>query len=347
MRIETKELDNILSKVAKAAPYDKALPLTCIITLKANNDVLTMYTTNLVTTMFGFVKCLDTDSFSISVDVNTLAKLIHSISTDTVSLEVKKNVLYISGNGNYRLNAINNGRGEAISLPDPRDSYNSTINIIDVSTIKTAVKALSLSIAANDFAIPCYKDVYFGEKIMTSDTSKLSALDAYICYPGKLISYKLLSLLSLFDEDITIKQQNNLMLAFESSNLLVVSSVDDIQAVPDYQADALLTLLYKSYEYTVKINKREFLEALNRFSILSQDKVSLDFSSDLTIQSKDGNFSEKIVTGVSINKALVIDYLILKQYVNTFYDDVFEFNFDENSSFIMLKDSELTHIVSI
>lgn len=348
MQIETAELDKILSKVAKAASNEKSLPITSIITLKAENNKLTMYTTDKTITMFGFVTSLDNDSFSISVDVNTLTKLIHSISTKVVSLSVKKGVLYITGNGNYKLNAINNGRGEAISLPDPRDAYKSTITTtIDISTIKTAIKALSLSIAANDFAVSCYKNIYFGEKILTSDMSKLSALDTYICDPGRLFSRKLVSLLSLFEDSIEMKLQNNLLTAFVSPQLIIVSPVDNINEVPDYQADALMSLLLKSYDYSVSINKKDFIEALNRFGILSQDKIILDFSNELELRSNDDTFSEKLNINVSINKELIIDYLTLKQYVNTFDDDNFEFYFDDNSTFVMLKDSQLTHIISI
>ena len=149
IKIKTDMFKALLSNAVKVCSFDKMLPLTELIELKIEDNMLFIKTTDNINTLI-LKQPLEgeNDNMRVVVDANLINNLVNKITTEFTELLLTDNTLLITGNGTYNLELRVDESGEIIKFPEV--SYDEgkakNINILNnfIITPKNVVLKVSL-----------------------------------------------------------------------------------------------------------------------------------------------------------------------------------------------------------
>lgn len=300
--VETKKLQDLIVKSMKGASNNKMIPITSLMAIEVFDGVLTLKTTD--ATNYLYVKCDVgvSNEFSVVVQAELFSKLISKITTKDVTLEIIDSVLYVKGNGTYKIELPLDEEGNLISYPtnkadlDSDEMLSYSIKLEDViKTIKTAKSALATSLNA-----PCYMGYYADkDRVIATDTYKICSVKAQLSGEDAiLISPELMELISLCTNSIIkVHITPTGDIAIYDEDIEIHGKLMD--NVSDYAIEAISDLFSEEFESVCEVNKDALLQVLDRMllfvSIYDKGEISLTFSdSNLTINSKQVNSVESI-----------------------------------------------------
>ena len=353
MTINTSTLQNMVAKSMKGASCNKMIPLTGLMAIELANHTLTLITTDATNYLYVKENKIEGDDFYVVVQAEMFAKLISKLTCEKVSLELKDNVLMVTGNGKYSIELPLDEEGELIKYPNPlfTTTFETEPYTINLSTVKL-ILATAKSALANTLEVPCYTGYYVGNKVVATDTYKICGINIKLWDDPTLMSPEMMSLLDIFtDEKISVWRIENTMV-FKSENCIVYGTLMD--SIDDYQIEAINGLLEQDFESSCKITKSAMLQLLDRLALFvspyDKNGVYLTFTRDgLQIESKQANSVEVIPYTESTNFhdfTCCVDIEMLHSQVKANTGDSITIHYGEENA-IKITDGNVAQVVAL
>ena len=159
-------------------------------------------------------------------------------------------------------------------------------------------------------------------------------------------------LLLLVEGDVLSLYKQDNELVFFNDNYIIYGK--ELEGKENYPVQAIENLTKLEYANTIKVNKQELLNILDRMNLFVSDYdkggVFLTFNiSGLTIQSQKSNAVEKITDDKTNDRTefnCLIDIEMLKSQVETISTDEVEISYGQDKS-IKIVDGNVIHIISL
>ena len=353
LTITTNTLQNLVSKAMKGASNNKMIPLTGLMAIQLKDHELTLITTDATNYLYVRESKVEGDDFYVVIQAEMFSKLIARLTCEKVSLELKDNVLLVSGNGKYSIELPLDEEGELIKYPDPLAAFGNggTEENVNLSTVKLILNTAK-SALADTLEVPCYTGYYTGNNVVATDTYKICGINIKLWDEPALISPEMMSLLDIFtDEKIAVIRKENVMV-FESQNCTLYGTLMD--SIDDYQIEAINGLLEQDFESSCKLAKAQLLQLLDRLSLFvspyDKNGIYLTFTRDgLQIESKQANSTETIPYAESNNFhdfTCCVDIEMFHSQVKANTGDGITIHYGEDNA-IKLTDGNVTQVVAL
>jgi DNA polymerase III sliding clamp (beta) subunit (PCNA family) len=343
----------MVAKSMKGASCNKMIPLTGLIAIELKDHLLTLITTDATNYLYVREDKVDGDDFYVVVQADMFSKLISKLTCEKVSLELKDNVLMVTGNGKYSIELPLDEEGELIKYPDPLADVHEADphEYINLSTVKLILNTAKAALA-DTLEVPCYTGYYVGNKVVATDTYKICGINIKLWDEPALVSPEMMSLLDIFTEEkLVVLRKDNIMI-FGSNNCVVYGTLMD--SIDDYQIDAIEGLLEQGFESSCKLTKSALLQLLDRLALFvspyDKNGVYLTFTRDgLQIESKQANSVELIPYSES-NKfrdfTCCVDIEMFHSQVKANTGDAITLHYGDESA-IKITDGNVTQVVAL
>lgn len=297
MKIQTKFLQNLLSKSIKGVGNNKLFVVTQYITIKATDKDITLLSTD--GSNYLYVKeNADLEDFNATVQADKFYQLINKMTVDEIELTFNNNILTIKGNGKYEIPTLNEEDVTEINNPFKDIQFNNVVSV-DTKTLKKCIAIAKPSVALT-FEQPQYIGYYFGDKVISTDSYQITSIDNNLFNTNILMKPTTAELLNLLSDDNVDVSINDNVILFKTDNITLYT--DELSGKDDFNIDALSNFIDSTFENNITINKNQFTNALDRISLFVDafDKNAIDISF-----TKD----KLIITTKSSNAKEVIDYI--------------------------------------
>lgn len=359
MKIKTELLQKMVAKVIQGASNNKMIPITGLIGVEVKNEKLTLMTTDGSNQLRVMQKIeldpmygpTDSQEFYTIVNAETFSKLVGKTTKEFIELENKENYLEIKGNGVYKLEIAINEEGEMVRFPEITRVADSAVSI-NLPNLQEAIKIAKASVAKT-MEVPCLTGYYISGNTITTDRQLVCKIDKELVKEPMLISSEMAELLLLVEsaESIQLEKKDNILLFYNGDYTIFGKELEGKEMYPVKPIENLVTLEYNN---SVKVNKQELLNVLDRMSLFVSDYdkggVFLEFTPDgLNITSQKSNAREVIVFSGTNNVNVfdcLIDIEMLKSQIETISTEEVEIAYGQEKS-IKILDGNCTHIISL
>lgn len=352
MKLKTKTLQEMLAKSYKGVSNNKLIPITSLLNIKVQNNLLLLTTTD--ATNYLYIKApekVDCENIEFSVLADTFFKLITKITTENVELNIDGNILNIKANGNYKIELPLDENGDLIKFPTKSvpDTFGSIVKHSVVDKILNYNKA-SLAVSVELPSLACY---YCGDYVVTSDRFKICKTDIKMFDKPLLISSSLMDLLSIMtDEEIQYSVTPDNEMVFVTNNELIISPV--VEDIEQFPIDAIVGLATSEFTSSCKLSRSAILDVLERIALFVSDydkkAIYLTFTKDgLMISSKKSSGVEVIPYEESENfkdYTCCIDFEMLKSQITTQGCETINLAYGSEVA-VKLTDGNVTQIVAL
>jgi len=355
MKIRTDILQKMVSKAIQGASANKMIPLTSLIGIEVKGKDLTLITTDgsnqfKVNAEIEYEPMYGPQEFYTIINAETFSKLVGKTTKEFIGLENKENYLEVTGNGTYKLEIAINEEGEMVRFPDIKDIQGEELSI-NLNNLQEAIKVAKASVAKT-MEVPCLTGYYIGQDMITTDRQLVCKLDNKLITEPILISSEMAELLLLVEGDEIlelVKKDNNLI--FYNANYTIAGK--ELEGKELYPVQPIENLTRLDYRNTIKVNKQELLNVLDRMALFVTDYdkngISLTFAKDgLCITSQKSNAQELIEAKCETEEKYncLVDIEMLKSQVETISTDEVEIQYGQDKS-IKIVDSNIIHIISL
>lgn len=348
--MNTASLQNMVAKAVKGAGMNSDLFMTQCMSIKLENNLLTLETTDNNNYLYVKQDKVAGDDFSVVVTVDKFAKLISKLTCQDVTLEIPEakqgelDKLIIKGNGRYVIELPYDEEGELIQFPDSilattSDFWNT--GEVQLSTIRHILNSAKAALMTGKDDL-CYSDYYVGDRVVATDTYKICGIDVKIFDEPKLISPRLMDLLDVMSsENIDIRYKGDVVI-FETGDVTVFGVIDE--GIEDYKIEAISGLIDEEFPSSCKIEKLPLTQMLDRLTlfvdVFDKNSVYLTFTKDgLIVSSKQDKGEEIIPYKESTNFSdytCCLDIDLFKTQVKAYQDDVIEILYGKENSIKMV-----------
>ena len=357
MKIQTKLLQEMVSKAIKGASNNKMIPITNLLGIDVSGENITLMATDgsnqlRIKAKVDYDPMYGPQNFYTIINADTFSKLVGKTTTEFVTLTNNENYLEVKGNGTYKIEIPVNEDGEIIKFPmfsvDTTESKQ-----LSIMKLKNILSTAKVSIAQT-MEVPCLTGYYIADKVATTNREMMCGINQKILDNPVLISSEMAELLQILDGDYVDLFQENNKLLFKTENVIIYGK--QLEGLDIYPVKALDNLMSLSYDNIVKVNKQDLLNVLDRMSIFVTDYdkngVFLSFIEDgLQLTSQKSNASEILEIDRDANKEFVpfnclIDIEMLKSQVQINSTDIVEIHYGQEKS-IKIVDGNTTMIICL
>lgn len=284
--IRIEDIQQACGKILAAVDSNSLSVLTETLQIKTENKKLYISVTNREYLAKVKVDIPDDVEFVATVNANLFLKLVSQITTDTIELSIADSILILKGNGVYKLPLIFNG-DELLELPEitidnPTVEFDIDSNIL-LSIIQYNAPQLKMGQASH----PMQKMYYVDETGAITFIAGACVNDFELEKPVKmLLNDRLVKLFKLFkgekvhftmgmdaitDEIIQTKVR------FTTPDVSITSilSCDDTM-LKTFPVDSIRSRANADYTHSVKVNKDQFLQTINRLLLFSSANSAKD-----------------------------------------------------------------------
>lgn len=279
LQTNTKEIQEMVGKVAHCVSNNKLIPLTSLVSLSVKDKTFTLTTTD--ATNYFYVSApgiCPVDDFEFSVFADTFIKLIQKITSENVTFSLDGNILVIEGNGTYKMELPLNEVGQPIKFPNKLTEVGTKICSVAVQSIRNIVGTHEKSIAV-DMQVPILTNYFFGEDSVITSNKKL------ICYKEEslLAGNILLSpitvdmITSLGDCDVEVYETESALL-FKTDFDTIYSP--KIQGAETFPVDKIKAVIEQQFDSRFSVSRKTMLDVLDRLSLFvsAYDKKAIDLT---------------------------------------------------------------------
>lgn len=328
LKLQTSVVKTLTSKVVKGMGNNKMLPITEMIGINIEDNVLSFISTDGKNTVQSHYKLEEpAEDISFAINGNSFAKLVQKTTTESVTLSIEEDKLTFKGNGTYKFSLTLDEEGEVVKI-DPikinkEEFEGDAVQEITTRNLKDAYNINKSSIAiTNEY--PAYTGFYFDESgVITTNSLKICFFKQPLFKNKLLLKPSFVSLFSLLDgEKVKVYQT--------SSEIFIVS--DDVTLksekmieIEDFPVDNIKPFLENEMPYNVKLNKQALLNLLERISVFvspfDKNSIKLDFLKEgLRVWTLDG-VNNEIIPYVNADKfseaSLLVDVINFKELVSS------------------------------
>ena len=353
LTIKTVEFQEMVSKAVKGSSCNKLIPLTSLMKIQVKDGILSLVTTNM-SDYLHIKKKVDAEDFYVVVQTEQFAKLVSKMTSENISLELKDSILTVKGNGSYKIELPMDENGEMIKYPNPltelkfEGESTSTINLTTIKTILATNKAA----LAVTMEVPVYTGYYVGEKVISTDTYKICALNKKLFDEPVMISPETMNLLDVMTaEKINVDFSGDVIL-FTTEDCVLFSH--KMEGIDEFAIEPISNLLNKPFESKCKVNKNAILATLDRIALFvgpyDNKSITLTFTGEgIDISSKKSDGIETIKYIESTNPVAFtcnIDIVMLLQQIKANTADSIEIQYGDDT-LLKLVDGEITQLVAL
>lgn len=276
IKVNTKELKDMLKKVKKGMGDGKVLPITQYIELLISDNIMYITSTDLTIwiTCEMEITCDETGEGKAIIDGKKFINLINKTTTESVTLDVGSDRIVLEGNGKY----------EFPVLKEEFPEYDIEVEreyTIDVDTLKDALKVNKASLAT-EMMMPCLTGYYISDKIVSTDSIRLTVNDI------QLFGDESILLPTVLVEAVNILEGGNAIVTFDESVVMIETEnvkifgplQDGVDEYPDLSAINDISMSGR-----VEVNPKKVVKILDRMSIFVDgfkvDGVLMDFQENL------------------------------------------------------------------
>ena len=351
VRLNTLVLQALMDKAIKGASQNKMIPLTSLLEIELKEGVLTLTTTDATNTLKVFAKGIKGDDFRVVVPADLFHKLVSKVTTEHITLELKENSLEVVGNGTYQLDLLLDEDGTLVKFPEYEFKEEGEPTKLKPETVKTLLTSNKAALAQT-MENPALTGYYFGDQIITSDTFKICGQAERVFEKPTLLPGELVHLLSLCgDSEIDIYRDGQQLL-FKAGNVIIHGWEMDL--LSEFPVEAISNYLNQDFPSMCKINRKSFMEALDRLALFvspyDRNGAYLTFTDKgLQITSKQKNSDELLPYKESKNfKDFVcyVDILMLNDQVSAQIGEDLELWYGHETALKMV-DGKVTQIVAL
>ena len=356
LTIKTAKLQEMVARAVKGAKDDKILPITQMMAIELKDNVLTLITTTVSTTLYIRENKVEGDNFYVVVPVETFSKLISKLTCDTVTISINEamKAVEIKGNGTYFVPIEFDEDEHMVVYPDPlieivfdpEDSVE-----INKSTVEVILNTLKPALATT-LESPCYTGYYVGDDVIATDRFLINSLAVKLFEEPKLVSSPVMDLLDVMNaEKINVDFKDNIMV-FGSPDCTIFSR--EMEGIEDFAVDAISEFINMDFDSVCKIPKASLLQLLERILLFVSDydkgSVSFTFTKDgLQVNSKASSAIEVIPYSESNNfKPFMccVDINMMMKQIKSQPGDVIELWYGNESALKITRDN-ITQIIAL
>ena len=352
--INTEKFKEMVSRAIKGAGNNKLIPITSLMAIKATKGLITLVTTDATNYLYirEVTNVVGDEDFYVVVDADTMYKLVSKMTCEKITLEISNGILNVTGNGSYKIELPLDENGEAIKYPDPQSECGDLEDwgTINRTTVQVVLETLKSALSTT-LDIPCYTGYYVGDKIIATDTYKIANMDIAMFNEPKLISSKLMDLLSIMTvEKIEVKRIADTLIFLSDDCVIVGKSMEGLD---EFAIDPITELVQTKFNHFCAVPKSDLMQTLDRLMIFvgpyDKNEVSLTFVEDgLQISSKEATgveLIEYIANDKFVEFTCNIDIQMLMQEIKAIQSDVINIYYGNDSS-LKLVDGNITIIIA-
>lgn len=359
LKISTKLLQDMVAKAIKGSSNNKMIPITSLLGLEVKDNTLTLMTTDgsnhlrVKEKIEVDVAESSAENFYIVVNAETFSKLIAKTTTEKIALTLMENYLEVKGNGTYKLEVAMDEDGNVIKFANLAAINNVVAQQISVNKLKSALAKAKVS-AAQTMEIPFLTGYHVSGNIITTNREMMSCVNESIVNAPILISSEMAELLQLLEGETVALTQEDKKLLFETDKITIYGK--QLEGLEMYPVQALNNLMNLSYNNTIKVDKTELLNVLDRMSIFvtDYDKNGVFLSivpEGLQLTSQKSNASEiipyeKIEGETPVTFRCLIDIEMFKSQVQVNSSEKVQINYGQEKS-IKLVDENNVIVISL
>lgn len=351
LKIKTVDLQEMVGKAIKCASNNKLIPLTSLMNVKVENNLLTLTTTDATNYFYTSAEVM-CDDFEVSVNADLFTKLIQKTTCENVSLYVKNGAFVVQGNGSYTMELPLDENGMIIKFPKKiTDDFRKDGGIIKSSTIKNILNynKPSLAVSTELPALTCY---YCGDSVITSDRFKICNNAMKVFDEPTLITAQLMELLgTISSENITVMRGEH-ELIFEGSNDTVYAPITE--GIETFPHEAIMSLVDSEFESNCKISRVAVLNLIERLNLFVSpyDKraVRLTFTKDGIMFSSKKSSGVELIPYVDnsnpVDYTCMVDIEMLRSQITSQTGETINLYYGSDIAIKMVSDN-ITQIVAL
>lgn len=364
--IDTIRLQTMLSKALKCAGEMPDRPLTELISIKLENGVLALTTTDFINYMVVKEDGVEGDNMEVVVRIKTFAPLISKMTSDLITLELKDNYLEVIGNGVYKIELVLGESGETVKFPNPinnmpKDNLVTTLSSDTITRIIGALKQSLYVLDKGETEKP-YTKYLLGENCLASNGYVISSLDTKVFSEYKAITTKLMDILKVVTDDSVNVYANTKLnnanievkeLAFESEHYSIYGL--ESSDAKDFPLAQLQAYFVRQFPSSCVVGKDALLQLLGRISLFideyDNNAITLNFGKDsLEISNKSSAGVEEITYVNSTNPQEFICLVSVKQLepqIKALSGDLITIHYGDDSTIKLTDNSGLTTVIAL
>ena len=359
MIVRCEELQKVCSKILTAVDANNLSIVTETLAIYTEKNFLYLAVTNREYFVKIKLNIDDEIEFNATVAADLFLKLISKMTTETVEFKVTDNFLVIIGNGTYKLPMIYEG-DELLKLPEilienVTSTFDIDTHILHSITNYNSKELSKKFVAAN----PVQNLYYIDNKGCITFTSGACVNKFSLPTSVKfLLNDKIVKLFKLFTEEkVSVNYgndtlsngivQSKLKLKTDSVELTAIINSDDnmINSVPE---SAIRQRAFDNYDYSVVINKKSILDAVDRILLFSETALSsygkFTFNKDMvTLSNEREDNSESIyyenALENDLNYTAIFDLTDLRLVINGFKSDYITLNFGNSQAAVLIENN--------
>ena len=294
MIFKLSDLKDVCAKILPAVDSSENSQITDTLELKLENNVLSLNVTNKEYFTKVILNVNVNDNFHASVNAALFVKLISSLTSENVSLEIVDNYLLVSGDGSYKIPLIYNGDKmlslTEITITNKTQEFNIKKDVL-LSILKYNMNELNKGVVVK----PVQKLLYLDEKGCITFTTGACVNNFNLPSPIKiLLTPKIVKLFKLFKDDVvkfSLGQDDigngiiQTKVVFKDS-MTTLSSIlpNDSNMINSVPVSAIRSRAFCEYDYVVNLNKDSILNAIKRISLFANKTdecvVTFNFKND-------------------------------------------------------------------
>ena len=359
--LKTKDFQDVVKTILFAIDSKDVSLFTETLELKANGTNLDLNVTNreyFVTRKFTLDQA---EIFNAAVNARLFLNLISKLTTDTIEIIQEDNNIKVKANGDYKLPMIYNN-DKLLELPTIE--INNVTNEMNInSTILHSITNYnSKELLRGVIVKPVQKYYYVDESGAITFTSGACVNNFSLEKPIKmLLTDKVVKLFKLFKpgeivafkigQDAITDDLIQTKVRFETPSVILTAKLSDTGLVSSVPVNAIRSMANKSYNYSVVVNKNDFLQAINRILLFTTNVTygTFEFSnSTMTIfdSSKDNKETLSLNNNCEnlTSYSLIVDLNNFKLILDGVEDEYITMNFGDKKA-ICVKKANITDII--
>jgi len=284
--IRIEEIQQACGKILAAVDSNSLSVLTETLQIKTENKKMYISVTNREYLAKVKIDIPEDVEFLATVNANLFLKLVSQITTDTIELSVVDSTLILKGNGVYKLPLIFDGE-KLLELPEI-EIDNLTVEFdVDSSALLSLIQYNSKELTKGQPSHPMQKMYYVDEKGAITFIFGACVNSFTLEKPVKmLLNDRLVKLFKLFKGekvhftmgmDALTDDIIQTKVRFETPEVTITSilSCDDTM-LKTFPVDSIRGRANATYPHSVKVNKDQFLQTINRLLLFSSANSAKD-----------------------------------------------------------------------
>lgn len=361
MILKTKDFQDVVKTILFAIDSKDVSLFTETLELKANGTNLDLNVTNreyFVTRKFTLDKA---ETFNAAVNARLFLNLISKLTTETIEIIQEDNNIKVKANGDYKLPMIYNN-DKLLELPTIEITNVTNEMNINSTILHSITNYNSKELLRGVIVKPVQKYYYVDESGAITFTSGACVNNFSLEKPIKmLLTDKVVKLFKLFKpgETVAFKIGQDAItddliqtkVRFETPSVILTAKLSDTGLVSSVPVNAIRSMANKSYNYSVVVNKNDFLQAINRILLFTTNVTygTFEFSnSTMTIfdSSKDNKETLSLNNNCEnlTSYSLIVDLNNFKLILDGVEDEYITMNFGDKKA-ICVKKANITDII--